>query len=117
MLVNLIITLAGLVLLIFFSYQGFKAGEMGVMVGIFSVVGVLFNAGVAVLLYFIIRGLHRMRRSAVIGALVFTVTGILGSFPILSLGSLPFLIILAYMVFTLVVEILCLRRIPAVPAG
>lgn len=115
--VNLILTLAGLGLLIFFSYQGFKAGEMGVMVGIFSILGVLFNSGIAVLLFFIIKGLRNRSKNAVVGALVFTLFTLVASFPTISIGLLPFLVILAYLIFTLIMEITCLKKVPGISAG
>ncbi|NOY36852.1 MAG: hypothetical protein GXO83_04690 [Chlorobi bacterium] len=109
MILNLIITTGSVILISVFGYAGFKGGEMGTMIGIFSVVGILFAIPVLILLIFVIRGLFRMGKWAVVFALVLTILGFLVSLSTLTAGIAPFLFALGYLLLTLFLEIRCLR--------
>jgi hypothetical protein len=90
------------------AYEGFKAGEMGIMVGI------LLLAALCILMpWFVVKtivavGLFRRRRWALVLSLVFTCIGLAASFLAFTAGPLFFLAAFTYLALTLYLEIVCL---------
>ena len=92
------------------GWEGFAAGEMGTMVGMFTAVWLLFLVPWAALKVAAAAGVVRGRRWAVILALVLSALTLPAGTLALAVSPLLFLGVAAFMALALWAEIACLRH-------
>jgi len=101
---------SGMVVLIgIFGYAGYKGGEMGTMIGIFSTIGLIFLLPLLILDVFVVVHIFKGKKWAVIVALIFTILGFPSVFFSISGGVFSFLPVLILYVLNLWMEIKCLK--------
>ena len=101
-----------LLLILFFAklgFEGFKAGEMGAMVGIFSIVGLIFLIPIFVFAVIVVIGIFKRKKWSYIASLVFSIIGSLASIIIITIGFLPFILAFTIMAFTIWLNVFCLK--------
>jgi len=109
-LVGMVILFLIVVFIVIFCYQGFAAGEMGTMIGIFGVVALIFLIPLLITTIVVTFGLFKRKRSSVVLALVITCFGILGGFFTLAAGFSVYLGVIFYLGMMLYTEIICLKH-------
>jgi hypothetical protein len=92
------------------AWEGFRAGEMGIMVGILMLATLCFLVPWLAAKTVVTIGLFRRRRWAFVLSLVFTSIGLAGSFFTLAAGPVVLLGVLAYLGLMLWSEIVCLAH-------
>lgn len=92
------------------SFEGFKAGEMGAMIGIFGSIGLLFLIPWLVFKLVLTIGIFKGRKWTVVISLVFTVIGFIPGFFMLGTGIGPFLLSIGFLTLMLWAEIKCLKH-------
>jgi len=102
--VGLLVALIGI-----FGYAGFKGGEMGTMIGIFSTLGLIFLIPVVILDIFIVIGIFKGKKWAVVLALVFSILGLPTLLYSLAGGFFSFFPVLIYFILSFWMEVKCLK--------
>ena len=92
------------------AYEGFAAGEMGTMIGIFGVVGLLFLLPWLILSIVLAIGNFKGKKWSLILSLIFTLIGIPAAFFTLAIGPAVFLVVIFFLGLLLWVEIICLKH-------
>jgi len=103
--VKAILVLSFNMLMVKLAYEGFKAGEMGIMVGILVSVMVLFILPVTVLLIVMFLKIIQRKRWALIVSIIFTVVLFFINIVYLGVSFGVFFPIVITIVFLLVLEI------------
>ena len=109
-----ILCLIGILLIALFvgklGYEGFRAGEMGNMIGIFAVSGLIFLIPLVILKVIMAIGILRGKKWAIILMLVFTALSIMGGILSITLGFVVFLGVILYHGLLMWAEIICLKH-------
>lgn len=106
----LVFSVVILVLTGIFGIAGFKAGEMGAIIGFFGVVGLVFLIPLNVLEVFVVIGIFKGKKWAVVVALIFTLLALPFVFFSISGGIFLFLPVLIFYILNLWMEIKCLKH-------
>ena len=109
-LVLLVFSVLILVLTGIFGIAGFKAGEMGAMIGIFGILGLVFLIPLNVLEVFVVIGIFKGRKWAVVVAFIFTLLALPAVFFSIAGGAISFLVVLIFFIVNLWMEIKCLKH-------
>ena len=91
------------------AYEGFKAGEMGTMIGIFGIIILVFLFPLLILMIIITIGVFKKRRWTFILLLVVTCISLLGGILSLVTGPVVFLLVTPFLGLMLWAEIVCLK--------
>ena len=91
------------------AYEGFKAGEMGVMIGIFGIIFLVFLFPLLILMIVITIGVFKEKRWTLILLLVITCISLLAGVFTLVAGPVIFLSVMPFLGFMLWAEIVCLK--------
>ena len=105
--------LSALIIVLFvtkLAYEGFAAGEMGTMIGIFGVVGLLFLLPWLILAIVVAIGNFKGKKWSLILSLIFTAIGIPAAFFTLAIGTTVLLVVMFFLGLMLWVEIICLKH-------
>ena len=105
--------LSALIIVLFvtkLAYEGFVAGEMGTMIGIFGLVGLLFLLPWLILAIVVAIGNFKGKKWSLILSLIFTVIGIPAAFFTLATVPAVLLVVMFFLALMLWVEIICLKH-------
>ena len=91
------------------AYEGFKAGEMGVMIGIFGIIFLVFLFPLLILMIVITIGVFKEKRWTIILLLVVTCISLLAGIISLVTGPVISLLVMPFLGFILWLEIVCLK--------
>ncbi len=108
--VGLALALLLTVFISFLSYEGFEAGEMGTMIGIFAAVGLFFIIPWLIFKLVLTIGIFKGRKWAVVISLVFTIIGFIPGLFMLGTGIGFFLLSIGFLTLMLWAEIKCLKH-------
>ncbi|MQY76740.1 MAG: hypothetical protein GH155_03840 [Spirochaeta sp.] len=97
-------------LVIKLAYEGFAAGEMGTMIGIFGAAILIFLLPLLVLSAVITIGNFKGKKWSLILSLIFTGLGFPAAFFTLAIGPAVFLAVILFLGLMLWVEIICLKH-------
>ena len=92
------------------GYEGFKAGEMGIMIGIFAVSGLIFLIPLFILKVIMAIVILRGKKWAIVLMLVFTALSILGGIFSVALGFIFYIFVMLYHGLLMWAEIICLKH-------
>lgn len=92
------------------TYEGFAAGEMGTMIGIFGAVGLLFLLPWFILTIVAAIGNFKGKKWSLILSLILTLLAILVAFLTLTIEPAGFLLMIFFLGPVLWVEIICLKH-------
>lgn len=104
-LVKAFVVLSINMLLVKLAYEGFKAGEMGIMAGILVSVMVVLMLPVTILLFVMVKSITQRKRWALMGSIIFTFLFVLVTFSSLGIGFWVFFPIFIALVLFMVLEI------------
>jgi len=91
------------------AYEGFKAGEMGTMIGIFGIIFLVFLFPLLILMIIITIGVFKKRRWTLIFLLILTCISFPFGFFALVVGPVLFLGVMLFLGLMLWAEIVCLK--------
>ena len=107
--IKTILLFSFVLLLVKLGYEGFRAGEMGIMVGIFMAVIILIMFPILIFKIIVILKLLQKKKWALIVSIIFTFIYILINFLSLALGFFVFLILFIFLFLMLLLEIRLLK--------
>jgi hypothetical protein len=102
-------TLMTFLFLLKLAYEGFKAGEMGIMIGIFGIIFLAFLFPLLILMIVITIGIFKEKRWTFITLLIFTCISLLAGVFSLVAGPVIFLLVMPFLGLMLWAEIICLK--------
>lgn len=102
-------TLMAFLFLLKLAYEGFKTGEMGIMIGFFGIILLTFLFPFLILMIVITIGIFKEKRWTLILLLVVTCISLLVGFFSLVAGPVIFFIVMTFLGLMLWAEIICLK--------
>ena len=107
--IEMVFILMAFLFLLKLAYEGFKAGEMGIMIGIFGIIFLIFLFPLLILMIVITIGIFKEKRWTLIFLLVITCISFPMGFFTLAAGPVIFLGIMLFLGLMLWAEIICLK--------
>ena len=107
--IETIFILMAFLFLLKLAYEGFKAGEMGTMIGLFGIIFLVFLFPFLILMIVITIGVFKEKRWTFIFLLIFTCISFPIGFFALAVGPVVFLGVMLFLGLMLWAEIICLK--------
>jgi hypothetical protein len=108
--VEIVLEFSSLIFISIVGYHGFKAGEMGTMIGLFTVLAFILLLPLAVVRVVAVYGLWKKRRWAAIITIILSVVLFLSSLLAVTTSLFLFIVILLYVLFSIWAAIACMRH-------